>query len=125
MFSIGAMIGAMITMYAAVANRGREIGTLRALGFRRPSIVLAFLLEALLLSLIGWGAGLALALPMQLVQISTFNFQSFSELAFRFTLTRDIVSLSLVFALCMGLAGGVLPALKAARLEIVQALRAA
>jgi putative ABC transport system permease protein len=124
-FSIGAMIGAMITMYAAVANRVREIGALRALGFRQSSILAAFLLEALVLSVIGWGIGLALAAPMQLVQISTLNWQAFSELAFRFTLTPDIVAMSLAFALGMGLAGGLLPAVKAARLEIVHALRTA
>ena len=124
-FSIGAMIGAMITMYAAVANRTAEIGTLRALGFRRGSILLAFLAEALLLGLVGWVVGLALASGMQLVQISTMNWQSFSELAFGFTLTPEIVVKSLVFALAMGLVGGFLPAVRAARLKIVDALRAA
>ncbi|MCU0897711.1 MAG: ABC transporter permease [Burkholderiales bacterium] len=124
-FSIGAMIGAMITMYAAVANRTMEIGTLRALGFRRGGILGAFLAEAILLALFGWAAGLALASLMQLVQISTLNWQSFSELAFRFTLTPRIVGASLVFALAMGVAGGVLPALRAARMNIVDALRAA
>jgi ABC-type antimicrobial peptide transport system permease subunit len=124
-FSVGAMIGAMITMYSAVANRTAEIGALRALGFRRGSILLAFLAEALFLALIGWVVGLALASGMQLVQISTMNWQSFSELAFRFTLTPEIVLKSLVFALAMGLAGGFLPAVRAARLKIVDALRAA
>jgi putative ABC transport system permease protein len=124
-FSIGAMIGAMITMYAAVANRVREIGALRALGFRRSSILGTFLVEALALSLIGWGVGLALAAPMQLVQMSTLNWQSFSELAFRFTLTPGIIGISLAFALEMGFAGGFLPAVRAARLGIVDALRTA
>lgn len=124
-FSVGAMIGAMITMYAAVANRTSEIGALRALGFRRHSILTAFLVEALFLGLTGWVVGLALASSMQLVQISTMNWQSFSELAFRFTLTPEIVWKSLVFALAMGLAGGFLPAVRAARLKIVDALRAA
>lgn len=124
-FSIGAMIGAMITMHAAVANRVREIGTLRALGFRRSSILTAFLLEALALSLLGWIAGLALASLLQLLQISTMNWQSFSELAFRFTLTPQIVMASFAFALVMGLAGGLLPAVRAARLKIVEALRTA
>jgi putative ABC transport system permease protein len=119
------MIGAMITMYAAVANRVREIGALRALGFRRSNILAAFLLEALALTLIGWGVGLALAAPMQFVQISTLNWQSFSELAFRFTLTPGILAVSLAFALAMGFMGGFLPAVKAARLEIVHALRTA
>jgi len=87
--------------------------------------LLAFLAEALFLALIGWIVGLALASGMQLVQISTMNWQSFSELAFRFTLTPEIVLKSLVFALAMGLAGGFLPAVRAARLKIVDALRAA
>lgn len=124
-FSIGAMIGAMITMYAAVANRTGEIGTLRALGFRRGAVLAAFLAEALFLGLVGWVVGLAFASLMQLVQISTLNWQSFAELAFRFTLTPKIVLQSLAFALAMALAGGVLPALRAARLKIVDALRAA
>ena len=124
-FSVGAMIGAMITMYAAVATRTSEIGVLRALGFRRGSILVAFLVEALFLGLAGWVVGLALASAMQLVQISTMNWQSFSELAFRFALTPEIVWKSLVFALAMGLAGGFLPAVRAARLKIVDALRAA
>jgi len=124
-FSIGAMIGAMITMYAAVANRTGEIGALRALGFRRGSILLAFLAEALALAALGWTVGLALAALMQLVHISTLNWQSFAELAFSFALTPQIVLQSLGFAAAMGLAGGVLPALRAARLRIVDALRAA
>lgn len=124
-FSIGAMIGAMITMYAAVANRTGEIGTLRALGFRRGAVLAAFLAEALALGLVGWVIGLAFASLMQLVQISTLNWQSFAELAFRFTLTPKIVLQSLAFAVAMALAGGVLPAVRAARLRIVDALRAA
>jgi len=124
-FSVGAMIGAMITMYAAVANRTAEIGSLRALGFRRGAILVAFLAEALCLALLGWAVGLALATLMTLVRISTMNWQSFAELAFSFTLTPGIVAQSLAFALAMGLAGGVLPALRAARLKIVDALRAA
>ncbi|MGE5794671.1 MAG: ABC transporter permease [Bacteroidota bacterium] len=124
-FSVGAMIGAMITMYAAVANRTAEIGSLRALGFRRGAILVAFLAEALSLALLGWVVGLAAATLMTLVRISTMNWQSFAELAFSFRLTPEIVGQSLVFALAMGLAGGVLPALRAARLKIVDALRAA
>jgi ABC-type antimicrobial peptide transport system permease subunit len=124
-FSVGAMIGAMITMYAAVANRTAEIGCLRALGFRRGAILAAFLAEALGLAVLGWAVGLALATLMTLVRISTMNWQSFAELAFSFRLTPEIVGQSLVFALAMGLAGGVAPALRAARLKIVDALRAA
>jgi ABC-type antimicrobial peptide transport system permease subunit len=124
-FSIGATIGAMITMYAAVANRTGEIGTLRALGFRRSNVLLAFLFEASLLGIVGGVVGLALAALMQFVEISTLNWQSFSELAFRFTLTPVIAAKTIVFALFMGFAGGFLPALRAARLKIVDALRAA
>ncbi|HEY9380480.1 MAG TPA: FtsX-like permease family protein [Burkholderiales bacterium] len=124
-FSIGAMIGAMITMYAAVANRTAEIGTLRALGFRRRGILGAFLLESLALGLVGWVIGIVLASFMQLVHISTMNWQSFSELAFSFALTPGIVAKTLIFALVMGFVGGVLPALRASRLRIVDALRAA
>lgn len=124
-FSVGAMIGAMITMYAAVANRTPEIGTLRALGFRRRGILLAFLFESSLLGLAGWVLGVTLASCMQLVHISTMNWQSFAELAFSFRLTPEIVLQSLVFALAMGVFGGFLPALRAARLQIVDALRTA
>lgn len=124
-FSIGAVIGALVTMYASVAGRVTEIGTLRALGFRRRSILAAFLAESLLLGLAGGIAGLAAASLMGLVSFSTTNFQSFSELAFGFQLTPAIALQALAFALAMGLAGGFLPALRAARLGIVDALRAA
>ena len=124
-FSIGAIIGAMITMYASVASRTGEIGTLRALGFSRSAILVAFLVEALLLGLIGGIVGLAAASSMQAISISTMNFQTFAELAFSFTLTPRIVAASLAFALAMGFIGGFLPAARAARLRIVDALRAA
>ncbi len=124
-FSVGAMIGAMITMYAAVANRTGEIGTLRALGFRRTSILATFLLEAVLLGIVGGIAGLILASLMQFIHISTLNWQSFSELAFSFTLTPRIIATSMLFAVLMGVIGGFLPAVRAARLSIVDALRAA
>jgi putative ABC transport system permease protein len=124
-FSIGAMIGAMITMYASVANRVAEIGTLRALGFRRRAILTAFLMESMLLGLAGGAVGLLFASFMQLVTFSTMNFQSFSELAFGFTLNAAIVAKSAVFAALMGLVGGVLPAARAAQMKIVDSLRAA
>jgi ABC-type antimicrobial peptide transport system permease subunit len=124
-FSIGAMLGAMITMYASVANRVTEIGTLRALGFRRGNVLAAFLVEALLLGLVGGVCGLAVASAMQFASFSTTNFQTFADLSFRFLLTPAIVAQTLVFSIAMGLAGGFLPALRAARLEIVDALRAA
>ncbi len=124
-FSIGAIIGAMITMYASVASRTSEIGTLRALGFSRMSILVAFLLEALLLGLVGGVIGLSGASFMQMVPISTMNFQTFSEIAFTFTLTPRIIGAALAFALVMGFVGGFLPAARAARMSIVDALRAA
>ena len=124
-FSIGAVIGAMITMYASVASRVAEIGTLRALGFSRGAILVAFLGESLLLGLLGGIVGLVAASFMQALSISTMNFQTFAELAFSFTLTPAIVAASLGFALAMGFVGGFLPAARAARMKIVDALRAA
>ena len=123
-FSIGAVIGAMITMYASVSNRTSEIGTLRALGFQRRNILYSFIAEAMLLGLTGGGIGLFFASFLQLFTISTLNFQTFSELAFSFTLSFEIVWQSLLFSLIMGLVGGVLPAFRAARMNIVEALRA-
>ena len=124
-FSIGAVIGAMITMYAAVANRTGEIATLRALGFRRTTILVAFLLESLLLGFIGGVAGLFFASFLQLFTVSTTNFQTFSELAFGFSLSFDIVYKALSFSLIMGFAGGILPAFRASKLNIVESLRQA
>ena len=124
-FSIGAIVGAMITMFAAVAQRVGEIGTLRALGFRRGAVLVAFLAEAMLLALVGGVVGLAAASLMQTVNISTTNFQTFSELAFHFTLTPGIAVKTLLFALLMGLLGGFIPAWRAARLSIVDCLREA
>jgi len=123
-FSLGAIIGAMITMYSAVATRTGEIGTMRALGFNRISILGAFIIEALLLGLIGGCVGLFLASFLQLLTISTMNFQTFSELAFSFTLTPDIVWKGLGFSLVMGFIGGALPAVRASRMNIVDSLRA-
>ena len=124
-FSLGAMIGAAITMYSAVAMRTGEIGTLRALGFRRPAILAAFLMESLLLALVGGVGGLLVATLLQWVSISTLNFQSFSQLAFGFALTVGVVVKTLLFSLLMGFVGGFLPAVEASRLKIVDALRAA
>lgn len=123
-FSIGAVIGAMITMYASVASRTAEIGTLRALGFRKRSILGAFLFESVLLGLVGGAIGLFMATFMQLFTISTMNWQSFSELAFSFTLNAGIVGKTLVFALLMGVIGGFMPSVRAAQLNIVDSLRA-
>jgi putative ABC transport system permease protein len=124
-FSIGAIIGAMITMYASVANRTREIGTLRALGFRRGNIVWAFLQEAMLLGLAAGLSGLGAAAFMQLVEISTTNLQTFSEVVFSLILTPQIALDVLLFSILMGVLGGALPAIRASRLEIVDALRSA
>ena len=124
-FSIGAVVGAMITMFAAVASRTGEIGTLRALGFRRGAVLAAFMTESLLLAALGGLVGLAAASVMQAVDVSTTNFQTFAELAFRFVLTPQIAAQAMVFALAMGVVGGFVPAWRAARLQIVECLRAA
>jgi ABC-type lipoprotein release transport system permease subunit len=122
-FSFGAMIGAMITMYAAVANRVRDIGTLRALGFRRRSVLLSFLVESLLMAVIGATIGILASTSLQFITISTINWGSFSELAFGFSLSWPIVLWAFVFAIVMGILGGCLPAVRAARVAIVNALR--
>ncbi|HYQ87337.1 MAG TPA: ABC transporter permease [Bacteroidota bacterium] len=123
-FSVGAVVGAMITMYAAVANRTIEIGTMRALGFRRRSILAAFLVEGLLISLIGAAIGLFAASFLQLFIISTLNFGTFTELAFGFSLSPSVIRNTFIFAVVMGIVGGFLPAVRASRLNIVNALRA-
>ncbi len=122
-FSLGAMIGATITMYAAVANRTAEIGTLRALGFQRRNILLAFLVESMLMSVTGGCLGLFFASFMQLFTVSTVNWQTFSELAFSFTLTGEIVYKAIIFSALMGFIGGFLPAFRASKMNIVDALR--
>jgi putative ABC transport system permease protein len=123
-FSLGAVLGAMITMYAAVATRTVEIGTLRALGFSRGNILTAILLESLFIGLLGGVAGLGAASLMQFFTISTTNWQTFSEVAFNFSLTPCIAAKSLLFGLGMGLVGGFLPSIQAARMNIVDSLRA-
>lgn len=124
LFSLGAMIGAMITMYSAVASRSREIGALRALGFSKASILGSFLLESLLLSVLGGAIGAAASLAMSLVRFSVVNFASWSEIVFRFDPTPDILASSLIFAAVMGLVGGLFPAARAARMGVLDALRA-
>ena len=123
-FSLGAITGSMITMYAAVAARTSEIGTLRALGFRRLFILFAFLAEAVFLSLLGAVIGLVAASFMNRLTISTMNWTTFSELTFRFLLNRGIIVSSVIFAVVMGITGGALPSIRAARMNIVAALRA-
>jgi ABC-type antimicrobial peptide transport system permease subunit len=123
-FSFGAVIGAMITMYAAVANRTVEIGTMRALGFQRRSILTAFLLESMFIALVGAAVGIAASSLLQFFMISTINFGSFSELEFGFKISPGVIFSTFIFALFMGITGGFLPAARAARLNIVNALRA-
>lgn len=123
-FSLGAIIGAMITMYAAVSNRTTEIATMRALGFRRSNILLTFLLEAIAISLLGGLLGLALASLLQAISVSTLNWDTFTDLTFAFALTRGTVIQVLIFAMTMGILGGFLPAVRASRIKITQALRA-
>ena len=122
---VGAVFGAMNTMYAIVAARTREIGTLRALGFPRRAVLLAFVIESVFLALVGGAAGCILAWPMNGFSTGTGQTQSFSEVAFAFRITPEIVIWALAFAGIMGLVGGLLPALRAARLPITAALREA
>ena len=122
-FAIGAMIGAMITMYAAVSNRKREIGTLRALGFGKFSIMFSFLFESVMLALLGGALGAAASLAMGLVTFSMVNFQSWSELVFTFRPTLGILVGAVVFGGSMGFFGGFFPAVRAARMPLVSALK--
>ena len=123
-FSLGAIVGAMITMYASVANRTIEIGTLRALGFKRTVILISFLLESLMISFIGGTVGVLTAFLLNSFQFSTTNWATFAELAFSFQMSSDIVIYSYIFALVMGVVGGFLPAVQASRLRIINALKA-
>jgi putative ABC transport system permease protein len=123
-FSLGAIIGAMITMYGAVANRTREIATMRALGFRRRNILSAFLIEAIVIALVGGVIGLLASSFLQVISISTINFDTFSEIAFNFALSPSIIITVMIFALVMGIIGGFLPAVRASRIKIIEALRA-
>jgi len=122
---VGAVFGAMNTMYAIVAARTREIGTLRALGFSRRAILLSFVVESATLALVGGAIGCLLAFPMNGYSTGTGQTQSFSEIAFNFRITPGIVMSAVVFAAIMGVIGGLLPAMRAARLPITSALREA
>jgi len=122
-FAIGAMIGAIITMYGSVANRQKEIGTLRALGFSKLAILFAFVLEAMVLAFIGGVIGSLGALAMTMVKFSTMNFASWSEVVFRFVATPATLLWSVVFAVVLGLIGGLLPAIRAARMSPIKAMR--
>jgi len=121
--SIGAMFGAMNTMYAAVAYRTREIGTLRALGFSRFRIVTAFLAESIALAVVGGIIGCILALPVHGLSTGTTNFSSFTEVAFKFRITPALMVGGLIFSAVMGAVGGLLPAIRAARIPVARALR--
>jgi putative ABC transport system permease protein len=121
--AIGAVFGALNTMYSAVAERGREIATMRALGFSHTSVILSFLFEALLIAIVGGILGCLAVLPLNGLTTSTMNWQTFSNLAFAFKITFDLLVMGVLFAMVMGVLGGVLPALRAALRPVVVALR--
>jgi len=121
--AIGSSFAAMNTMYAAVAYRGREIATLRVIGFSKPSILTSFVLESLLLSLLGALVGIVLMLPFNGMTTGTSNAVTFSEIVFSLRMTMPVVITAVAFALIMGLFGGIAPAWHAARRDIIAALR--
>jgi putative ABC transport system permease protein len=121
--AIGAVFGALNTMYSAVADRGREIATMRALGFGGPSVVVSFLIEALLISFAGGVLGCLAVLRLNGLTTSTINFQTFSNLAFAFKITPGLLAEGIIFALVMGVLGGFFPAVRAAGLPVATALR--
>jgi len=124
LMAIGAVFGAVLTMYTAVATRAREIATLRALGFNSTAVLVSVLAESLALAALGGLVGGLIAWAgFNGYQTSTMNFQTFSQVAFAFRVTPALLVLGLVWALFMGLAGGLLPAVRASRLPIAQALR--
>ena len=114
----------MNTMYAAVARRTKEIGTLRVLGFSRFSILVAFLLESISIAVIGAAIGIVLALPLNFVSTGTSNWATFSEIAFNFKVTPDLMLSALIFGAVIGFVGSLLPSIRASRFKIVDALRA-
>ena len=122
---VGAVFGAMNTMYAIVAARTREIGTLRALGFSRRAILFSFIVESVFLALIGGVIGCALAFPMNGFTTGTAQTDSFSEIAFAFRISPQIIATAMAFAALMGLIGGLLPSFRASRMPITSALREA
>jgi putative ABC transport system permease protein len=122
-FSLGAIMGAAITMYSSIASRQREIGTLRALGFSTPSIMFAFLFESVVLSLAGGIAGALAAAALGFVDLSMMNFATWSEVTFPLVLTPQILSASLALAVLMGLLGGFWPARRAASMDPVLVMR--
>jgi putative ABC transport system permease protein len=122
--AVGAGFAGMNTMYAAVARRTKEIGTLRVLGFSRLSILIAFLLESISIALIGAAIGILLALPLNFVSTGTSNWVTFSEIAFNFRVTTDLMISALIFGAIIGFVGSLLPSIRASRFKIVDALRA-
>ena len=122
--AVGAGFAGMNTMYAAVARRTKEIGTLRVLGFGRLSILIAFLLESIAVAVIGVVIGVILAMPLNFVSTGTSNWATFSEIAFNFRVTPELVLIALGFGALIGLVGSLLPSIRASRLRIVEALRA-
>ncbi|HEX5885731.1 MAG TPA: ABC transporter permease [Pyrinomonadaceae bacterium] len=122
--AVGAGFAGMNTMYAAVARRTKEIGTLRVLGFSRLSILTAFLLESVVIALIGAAIGILLALPLNFVSTGTSNWVTFSEIAFNFRVTADLMIFALIFGAIIGFVGSLLPSIRASRFKIVDALRA-
>jgi putative ABC transport system permease protein len=124
LMGIGAVFGAVITMYTAVASRTREIATLRALGFGSVPVVFSVLVESILLGIVGGVIGGAIAwFAFDGFETATMNFQSFSQIAFKFAVTPQLLATALMISLVMGVAGGLLPAIRAARLPVVTALR--
>jgi len=123
LFAIAAAIGAAITMNGAIAHRTREIGTLRALGFSRLAILTSFIFEAIILSLIGAIVGLVFVHLLTLFSFHTMNFQTFSEIVIHFKAAPGVIISSLIFAVFMGLLGGIVPAIRAARISPVEAMR--
>lgn len=121
--AIGAVFGALNTMYSAVSERGREIATMRAVGFSGSSVVFSFLLEALLIACVGGLLGCVAVLPLNGLTTSTMNFQTFSNLAFAFKITPELLVKGVLFALVMGVVGGLLPAIRAAAMPVATALR--
>lgn len=122
-FSLGAMIGAMITMYAAVSQRSKEIGTLRALGFSRFSILVAFIFESFALAIVGGLVGALASLAMGFVKLSMMNFNTWQEMTFSFDASPSIIGTSVLIGGAMGFLGGLFPAIRAARLSPIQAMR--
>jgi putative ABC transport system permease protein len=121
--ALGAVFAALNTMYSAVAERSREVATIRALGFGSGSVITSFVIEALLVSTVGGLVGCLAALPLNGLVTQTLNFQTFSHLSFAFRITPAVLGFGMAFALFMGLAGGVPPAVRAARLPVAAALR--